>query len=262
MVGKTYHKKKCNKGGHLLRAEPSTGELFEIFPEIAKTFSNTGWLKFCMALKGYHPQIAAAFIQTFNGFEAQVAELTIRVLEDIISCVFDLPLDGERWFKNDKVNEQSLNQFLKEDYPKPNWSTRISTKHLQDKWKTVMLTVREYITCEGKYEHLYRFHLHFLIHLKGQNEMNLPYYLIKDLSKISAKIQKNPLTLENNLSHHSFITMLVFDQIMRNGLSIRSFLHSSGFYQKEQLQERVDKRSKGKKDAFIQLPILDSEDKT
>ena len=123
-----------------------------------------------------------------------------------------------------------------------------------------MLTVREYITCEGRYQHLHRFHLRFLIHLTSQNEMNLPYYLIKDLSKISTKIQKNPLTLENSLSHHSFITMLVFDQIMRNGLSIRSFLHSSRFYQKEQLQEKVDQRSKGKKVAFIMLLV--PEDKT
>ena len=38
-------------------------------------------------------------------------------------------------------------------------------------------------------------------------------------------------------------------------MSIRNFLQNSGFYQKEQLQDTVDKRSKGKKVAFILLPI-------
>lgn len=155
-----------------------------------------------------------------------------------------------------------MNQFLKEDNPKPNWSTRLSAKHLKDNWKTAMIAVREYITCEGRYEHVYRLHMHFLLHLTGQNRMNLPYFLIKDLIKISKKIQSNPSALETSLSHHSFITMLVFDQIRRNELSIRNFLHNSGFYQKEELQENVDKRSKGKKVAFIMLPIPEDKKET
>ena len=118
-----------------------------------------------------------------------------------------------------------------------------------------MIAVREYITCEGRYEHIYRFHMRFLLHLTCQERMNLPYFLIKDLIKMSKKIQKNPSTLETSLSHHSFITMLVFDQLRRNQLSIRNFLQSSGFYQKEELQEHVDKRSKGKKCAFTLLPV-------
>jgi len=122
-----------------------------------------------------------------------------------------------------------------------------------------MIAIREYITCEGRYEHLYRFHMRFLLHLTDQNKMNLPYFLIKDLIQISTKIQKNPLALEASLSHHSFITMLVFDQIRRNELSIRNFLHSSGFHQKEQLQDNVDRRSKGKKTAFIMLPVPEDE---
>ena len=261
MAGKS-HKRKCNKSGHLLRVEPSTGDLFEIFPEIAEVFSNANWLTFCLTLKGYHPQIAAVFVQTFNGYEAQVAELTVRVSEDIISSIFKLPLDGERWFKKDKVDEQAINQFLQQDNPKPNWSTGLSAKHLEDHWKTVMIAVREYITCEGRYEHIYRFHMRFLLHLTGQNRMNLPYFFIKDLIKISKKIQKNPSSIETGLSHHSFITMLVFDQLRRNKLSIRNFLQNSGFYQKEELQENVDKRSKGKKVAYIMLPVPEVEQET
>jgi len=260
MVGKSHHKRKCNKSGHLLRVEPSTGDLFEIFPQVAETFSKADWLNFCMSLKGYHPEIVTAFIQTFDGHEARVAELTVRISEDIIACAFDLPLDGERWFRKNKVDESALKQFLKEDTPEPNWSIGIPVKYLKDDWKMMMIAVREYITCEGRYVHIYRLHMRFLLHLTGQQTMNLPYFLIKDLIKVSKKIQSNPLNMENSLSHHSLITMIVFDQIRRNEMSIRNFLQSSGFYQKEQLQEIVDKRSKGKKTAFILLPI--PEDKT
>jgi len=153
-----------------------------------------------------------------------------------------------------------LNQFLKEDSPKLNWSTGLLAKHLKDDWKIVMIAVREYIKCEGRYEHLYRLQMRFLLHLTGQDRMSLPYFLIKDLVKVSKKIQSNPSTLESSMSHHSLITMLVFDQIRRNELSIRNFLKNSRFYQKEQLQENVDQRSKGKKVSFIMLPV--PEDKT
>lgn len=142
-MARKSRKRKCNKGGHLLHVEPSIGDLFDIFPEAAEMFSNADWLTFCITLKGYHPQIVAAFIQTFDGFEARVAKLTIRVSEDIIASIFHLPLDGERWFKKDKIDEQNLNQFLKEGNPKPNWSTGLSAKHLKDDWKTVMIAVRE-----------------------------------------------------------------------------------------------------------------------
>ena len=260
MVGKGHHKIKSNKGGHLLRIEPSAGELFEVYSDLEELFANAGWLKFCLALRGYHPQIVAAFISSFNGFEATVAELTVRVSEDLLSYVFNLPLGGERWFKNNKVDEDSLVQFLKPDSPKPDWSVGISALHLQEKWGTTMIAIRQYITCEGRYKHLYRFHLRFLLHLAGEKDMNLPFYLIKDLTKISAKIQKNPLAMDSSLAHHSLITMIVFDQIIRSGVSIRSFLSDSGFHQKDKLQEKM--RSKIKKAAILQLPIEDDEEET
>jgi hypothetical protein len=132
--------------------------------------------------------------------------------------------------------------------------------HLQEKWVTAMVAIRQYITCEGRYKHLYRFHLRFLLHLAGEKDMNLPFYLIKDLTKISAKIQKNPLAMDSSLAHHSLITMIVFDQIIRSGVSIRSFLSDSGFHQKDKLQEKM--RSKIKKAAILQLPIEDDEEET
>lgn len=255
MAGSSHHRRKSNKAGLPLRIEPSSAELFEALSDLRELFANAGWLQFCVALKGYHPQIVNAFVLSFDGFEATVAELKVRVSEDILSQVFNLPLNGERWFKNHKVDEDSLLQFLKPEAPKPDWSVGIPIKHLYEKWAAAIIAIRQYITCEGRYNYLYRFHLRFLLHLTGEKEMNLPFFLIKDLIKISVKIQKNPLAIDSSLAHHSLITMIVFNQIIRNGLSIRSFLNDSGFYQKEKLQEKV--RSKQKKAAFILLPIPD-----
>jgi len=36
MAGKSHHKRKSNRGGHPLHIEPSIGELFQVFPDIAE----------------------------------------------------------------------------------------------------------------------------------------------------------------------------------------------------------------------------------
>lgn len=260
MAGSSHHRRKSNKVGLPLRIEPSSAELFEALSEIRELFAQAGWLQFCVALKGYHPQIVNTFVLSFDGFEATVAELKVRFSEDILSQVFDLPLNGECWFKNHKVDEDSLLQFLKPEAPKPDWSVGIPIKHLYQKWGAAVIAIRQYITCEGRYKHLYRFHLRFLLHLTGQRLMNLPFFLIKDLTKISVKIQKNPLTMESSLAHHSLITMIVFNQVIKAGLPIRNFLNNAGFLQKEKLQEKV--KSKAKKATFILLPIPDDTQET
>ena len=257
MAGKSHHKRKSNKAGHPLRIEPSSAEIFEALSDLREMFGNAEWLRFCVALKGFHPQIVTAFISTFNGYEATVSSLTIRVSEESLSCAFALPLNGERWFKNRKVNEGSLLQFLKPECQNPDWNKGIPAKHLQEKWEMAMIAIKQYITCEGRYKRLYKFHLRFLLHLTGEQQMNLPFYLIKDLTKISTKIQKNPMAIDSSLAHHSLITMIVFNQVVKTGLSIRSFLNDAGFIQKEKLQEMV--KSKVKKVAFTLLPVEEDE---
>ena len=168
MAGKSHHKRKSNRAGHPQRIEPSSVDLFEALSDLREMFRKADWLHFCLALKGYHPQIVTAFISTFNGYEATVSGLTIRVSEDSLSCVFALPLNGERWFKNNKVDEGSLLQFLKPECQTPGWSASIPAKHLQEKWGMAMIAIQQYITCEGRYKHLYRFHLRFLLHLTGE----------------------------------------------------------------------------------------------
>ena len=63
---------KSNKAGHPLHVEPSSTILFEAMSDLREMFRKAEWLRFCVALKGYHPQIVTAFISTFNGYEAIV----------------------------------------------------------------------------------------------------------------------------------------------------------------------------------------------
>jgi len=66
---------KTHKSGKPLRVEPYYNEVFEAFPEVGKIFADAKWLNLCRRLKGFHAQVAMAFADIFNGYQAQVGGL-------------------------------------------------------------------------------------------------------------------------------------------------------------------------------------------
>ena len=106
-MGKGKTAKHCS--GRALRVEPSHHDVFDIYPEIGEKFRKVGWIPFIKALNGYHPQVAMAFAQTFDGFQVQVGGLTMYISEGTITETFKLDIIGDRWFKKGKVDETLLN---------------------------------------------------------------------------------------------------------------------------------------------------------
>jgi len=84
-----------HRSGKALRVEPSSHDIFDIYPEIGEKFKKFEWMQFIITLNGYHPQVAMAFAQSFNGFQAQVGGLTMYILEGTIVEAFKLDIAGD-----------------------------------------------------------------------------------------------------------------------------------------------------------------------
>jgi len=69
----------------------------------------------------------------------------------------------------------------------------------------------------------------------GDSEMNLPYFIIKSLGKMSNKVQKYPRSAKTSLAHHSLITALVYYELYQNHIDKRIFLEDAGFDLKEEI---------------------------
>jgi hypothetical protein len=108
-----------------------------------------------------------AFVKTFDRFQSQIGELTLQVTKFTISLAFDLVNEGERWLKKGKWDEKLLNQFLKPEYTNSDWSRGIPSKWLQYQWRNVMGIVQRYVTCEGRFSLVNKFHMGFLLHISG-----------------------------------------------------------------------------------------------
>jgi hypothetical protein len=69
--------------------------------------------------------------------------------------------------------------------------------------------VQKYITFEGRFYTIHCYHMRFLLHLNGDQEMNIPFYLLKILTKMVKRIHIHPKTDHKNLFHQGLIKMLV-----------------------------------------------------
>jgi hypothetical protein len=56
--------------------------------------------------------IAQAFSQSFDGFRAKFEDVKLEVIEDSIAQVKGLPHEGEKWFKNEKLEDVPWSLFM------------------------------------------------------------------------------------------------------------------------------------------------------
>jgi hypothetical protein len=220
----------CSRSGHLVHVEPNEIEILEALPEIGEKFTQEEWYGFCNTFQGHHTGVSMDFAESFDGFQAQVGNLTIQVSEHSISSSFSFPIDGERWFKKKEIPEKTyaISSSLK-IIKIQNGAREFLSKWLKEEWRNTLPVVQKYITCEGRFATTYRYHMRFLLHLNGNNRMNLPFFLLKSLTKMANKIQTHPKNAQYSLFHQGLIKVLVMQELNKNQTTWEQFFVLSGF---------------------------------
>jgi hypothetical protein len=75
------------------------------------------------------------------------------------------------------------------------------------------------------------------MHLNGDKEMNLPFYLLKILTKMSKRIQNYPEAAHRSLYHQGFIKILVLFSLSELGMSWKDFLVSLGLQEEHEIDQ-------------------------
>ena len=92
--------------------------------------------------------------------------------------------------------------------------------------------VKNYITCEGRYDRILKCHLRLLIHLNGSLKLNLPFYLLKGLRKMITWVQTHPEHTARSIYHQGLIKLLLISHLSKEGRSWESFFLGLGFEEK------------------------------
>ena len=89
-----------------------------------------------------------SFIKNYKDEMVQLKSLTVRVNEDSIAEVIDVPAQGERWFKQHDFQGDN-NEFLMPNFEKLDWKNGIHVSKIKPSWKIPLDMVQNYITCDG-----------------------------------------------------------------------------------------------------------------
>lgn len=170
------------------------------------------------------------------------------VSKGTITETFKLDNSGEHWFKKGEVDEPLLNQFLLPEVQNPNWSKGIPINFIRKEWKIILVLIKNYISCEGRYNLISRFHIKFQLHMTEHAKINLPFFIIKRLHKMSEKVQKFRKVAMTSLAHPCLITALVYHELCCNRIDENLFLVDVSFDLKPSLNAK-DKERRLKKNA-------------
>ena len=106
--------------------------------------------------------------------------------------------------------------------------TGVSRKCFKKEWRPVLDVIHRYVTCEGRLSSAYVYHLR-LTAVFLSFPINLPYYLVQSMTKMSSAIKKGPKNISHSLFHHGLVRMLIERELSKQNRSWDEFLESNGF---------------------------------
>ena len=112
------------------------------------------------------------------------------------------------WFKNIPFSFDP-GDFLLPGNETLEWGKGIHLEKFKPEWKEAIGIVQSYITCEGIFTLVFKYHIRFLQHLNQQSKMNLPFFLLKSLQKMSNKIKGHLDHTHQSVFHHGLIKLII-----------------------------------------------------
>ena len=86
-------------------------------------------------------------------------------------------------------------------------------------WDEVVYIIQKFITCEGRFRIVYLYHIKLLQHLKGECEINMPYFLLQSPSKMAKAVQRRAKDRMTSLFHCGLIKIIMKHELQKQNLT-------------------------------------------
>ena len=97
--------------------------------------------------------------------------------------------ERELWFKKVSFSFNAQRYLLPGIVP--DWGKGVPIHNFRPEWVEPIKVLQSYITCEGRYAFVFKYHFRFLQHLSSESNMNMPFFLVKILQKMSNRIKEH-----------------------------------------------------------------------
>jgi hypothetical protein len=165
----------------VVRIEPNGSQALLSHDDVMDDIVAYGWDGFIRWFEGFNLIVAQAFAQNFDGTRAKIGDLQLEVTEGSIAEATGLSQEGDRWFKNTKIEGVPWHLLMasKKSFCCPK-GTPISL--FKPRWHGLLLMLKQFITCEGRYGLVFLYHVCLLMVFLGF-KLNVPFYLHRSLTE-------------------------------------------------------------------------------
>ena len=119
-----------------------------------------------------------------------MARVTFTLTPETISVATGIPNIGEQWHKKRKVERHHYEPYIKASCLSQ--LTRVFPfRFLIDEYALLMKLIMKYFSCEGRFSHLYAYHIRLPMHFTRVWMMNLPFFICKNIERMNNFMQHN-----------------------------------------------------------------------
>jgi hypothetical protein len=219
----------------IVRAEPNGCQALLTFDGAYSDLEEFGWLPFIRKFDGFNISVARQFALSFDGCRAKVGDVQLEITEQSLSLETNLPVKGQKWSKSYKVNDVPWTLLFRSRTVN-SCNRGLPAKMLKPRRYDLLMIIKQFITCEGRYGFVFLFHLRLLMVFMGF-ELSMPHYLHRSLFKMAKKYKRSQA--DTSLFHVGLIKMLVVYELGIRRDSWHNFLNRNVFEESNPLQ--VDK---------------------
>jgi hypothetical protein len=209
----------------VVRAEPNGCQALLTFDGAYNDLEEYGWLSFIKKFDGFNTSVARQFALSFDGCRAKVGDVQLEITEQSLSLAIGLPIKGQKWSKSYKVSDVPWTLLFRSRTVR-SCNKGLPAKMLKPRWHDLLMVLKQFITCEGRYGFVFLFHLRLLMVFMGF-ELSMPHYLHRSLFKMAKKYKRSQA--DTSLFHVGLIKILVVYELGLRRDSWPDFLNRNGF---------------------------------
>jgi hypothetical protein len=114
-------------------------------------------------------------VLSFDGCRAKVGDVQLEINEKFLGATTSLPITGHKWSKSCKVDDVPWTLLFQSGMVN-SCDKGLPAKMLKPRWHDLLMIIKKFITCEGRYGFIFLFHLRLLMVFMGF-ELSMPHYL-------------------------------------------------------------------------------------
>ena len=114
--------------------------------------------------------------------------LKFKLTRELLAEATGIPHEGEYWFKKVPFTFDAQKYLLLDVVA--DWGKGVHIQKFKPEWIKPIKILQSYITCEGRFAFVFKYHFRFLQHLSHEAKMNLPFFFFKILQNMSRRVKE------------------------------------------------------------------------